>query len=120
MQDNPLQIQAQPFVKLMHSNLELLTRFATSPEVAAQAATTATSLLHQATESATGLMRSGAFVQLIQGMLNNYTEFLTEFGQTSMSLMSQGQQTLMRQVQEAGTQVSAANEARSHRSRQAA
>lgn len=40
MQDNAMQAAMQPYVKLVQTNLELLVRFSTSPEVAAQAAST--------------------------------------------------------------------------------
>ena len=37
MQDNLMQAQTQPFVKLAQANMDLVTRFSTSPEVTAQA-----------------------------------------------------------------------------------
>jgi uncharacterized membrane-anchored protein YhcB (DUF1043 family) len=120
MQDNVMQVHVQPFFKLAQSNMELLTRFSTSPEVTAQATADASNLLQQATESATSLMRSGAFANLMQGMWKNYTDFLTEFSRSSMTLMTQGQEALMRQAQDVTAGVVDATEARARRSRQAA
>lgn len=120
MQDNVMQVPVQPFLKLAQSNMELLTRFSTSPEVTAQATADASNLFQQATESATSLMRSAAFANLMQGMWKNYTDFLTEFSRSSLTLMTQGQETLMRQAQDVTAGVVDATEARARRSRQAA
>ena len=116
MQDRLMHAQAQPFIKLAQSNMELLTRFSSSPEMTAQA----TSLFQQATESATKLMQSGAFARMMQGMMKNYSEFLMELNQSSMELMSQGQAAMVRQVQEASEGVIDVTDSRVRRSRQAA
>lgn len=100
MQD-VIHAQMQPFYKLAQANMDLLTRFSTSPEVTAQATANASQLFQQATESAMKLMQSGAFAHVMQGMLKNYTEFLAELSQSGMALMSQGQAALVRQAQEA-------------------
>jgi intracellular sulfur oxidation DsrE/DsrF family protein len=120
MQDNVMQAQTQPFVKLAQANMELLTRFSTSPEVTAQATASATSLFQQSAEAATNLMRSNAFAHLMQGMLKNYTEFLMEVGQSSMAMMSQGQEALLQQVQQASAGVTDVTDVRTRRSRQTA
>lgn len=109
-------MQAQPFIKLAQSNMELLTRFSSSPEMTARAA----SLFQQATESATTLMQSGAFAQMMQGMMKNYSEFLMELNRSSIELMGEAQAAMLRQVQEAGVGVVDASDARVRRSRQAA
>jgi len=120
MQDNVMQAQTQPFVKLAQANMELLTRFSTSHEVTSQATANASQLFQQATESAMKLMQSGAFAHLMQGMLKNYTEFLTELSQSGMALMSQGQAEMTRQVQEATNGVIDATDTRGRRARHAA
>jgi len=120
MQDNVMQVQAQPFVKLAQANVELLTQFSTSSEVTSQAIANANQLFQQASESAMKLMQSGAFAHLMQGMFKNYTEFLTELSQSGMAMMSQGQAALTRQVQEATNEVIDATDVRARRSRQAA
>jgi len=116
MQDTVIQAQAQPFVKLAQANMDLFTRFSTSPEVMAQAS----SLLLQASESAMTLMRSGAFAQMMQGLLKNYTEFMIELNQTSMALLSNGQAALVRQAQEATESVVDMTDVRGRRGRHTA
>ena len=120
MQDTLMQTQAQPFVKLAQANMELLTRFSTSPEVTTQASANASQLFQQASEAAMKLMQSGAFAHLFQGMLKNYTEFLAELSQSGMAMWSQGQAALTRQVEEASEVVIDATDGRGRRARQAA
>jgi hypothetical protein len=90
MQDNVMQTALQPFIKLTQANMDLLTKFSMSPE---------------------------AIPQLMQGMLKNYTEFMTEVGQSGMAALAQGQAAMMRQVQEASETVVDASEARARRTR---
>lgn len=120
MQDNLIQAQTQPFVKLAQANVDLLTRFSTSPEVAAQASANASQMFQQASESAMRLMQSGAFAHMMQGMLKNYTEFLTELSQSGMVMLSQGQASMTRQMQDTNSGIVDATEARGRRSRQTA
>lgn len=116
MQDNLMQAQTQPFVKLAQRNMELFTRFSSSPEVTAQA----TNLFQHANESATNMMQSGAFAQMMQGMMKNYSEFFIELNQGAMAMMSQGQAAMVRQVQQASDGVIEVADVRARRSRQAA
>jgi len=120
MQDNVMQAQIQPFVKLAQANMDLITRFSTSPEVTAQVGENASRLFQQASEAAMKLMQSGAYAHMAQGMLKNYTEFLTELGHSGMAMLSQGQAAMTRQVQEATNDVIDATDARGRRARQAA
>jgi hypothetical protein len=92
MQDNVMQTAIQPFIKLTQANMELLTKFSTSPE---------------------------AIPQLMQGMLKNYAEFMMELGQSGMAVLAQAQATMMRQAQEVSENVVDATEARGRRTRQA-
>ncbi len=119
MQDNVMQIQAQPFVKLAQSNMDLLTQFTTSSEVTSQASANASQFLQQATESAMKLMQSGAFTHLMQEMLKNYTEFLTEVSQGWLVTMRQGHDALAHQAQEVAEGVINVAEVRGRRARQA-
>jgi hypothetical protein len=112
-----MQLQAQPFVKLAQANMDLFTHFSTSQEVTSQASASASDLFQQATGAAMKLMQSGAFANLMQGMLKNYTEFLTELSHGAMAMMSQGQAVLVRQTQEATDSVIEATEARGRRAR---
>ena len=100
VQDSFMQVQSQPFIKLTQANMALLTRFSVSPEVTAQATANAGQLFQQACESAMKLSQSGAFSQLMQGMLRNYTEFVAECGQSGMAWMLQGPAALTRQMQD--------------------
>ena len=62
-------------------------------------------------------MQSGAFAQMMQGLLKNYTEFFTELSQSSMAMLSQGQAAMTRQAQETTNEVIDATEARVRRAR---
>jgi hypothetical protein len=119
MQDNNAlaQAQVQPFMKLVQSNMQLIAQFSNSQEVAAQTTSNATAFFQQASESASKLMRSGAFAEMTQGMLRNYTEFLSELGQSGMNLFSQGHAAFLRQTQEAAGSVVDVTDARARRSR---
>jgi len=117
MQDNLMQAQVQPFVKLVQANMELLTRFSTSPEVTTHAVANAGQVFQQASESAMKLMQSGAFAHLMQGMVKNYTEFLAELNQNGMTMMAAGQAALVRQTQEVTSNVIDAADARGRRAR---
>jgi hypothetical protein len=120
MEDNVMQVPMQPYVRLAQANMDLLTRFATSPEVTSQATANASQLFQQASEAAMKFMQSGAFAHMMQGMLKNYTEFLSELSHSGMALMSQGQAAMTRQVQDATNGVIDAADARGRRARQAA
>lgn len=120
MQDKMLQAQAEPFMKLAQANMTLLSQFSTSPEVTSQATQSATQLFQQATESASSLMRSNAFAHLMQGLLKNYTDFLTSFSHTGIDLMTQGQAALAQQSQQAVDGMTAAAEKTGRSLRQAA
>jgi hypothetical protein len=120
MQDHVIQAQVQPFIKLGQANMELLTRFWSSPEVQSQAAANASALFQQASTSAIKLMQSGASAALVQGMLQNYTEFLGEMYQSWMSMMREGQTALLHQAEEVTGNVIDVTAARGRRGRQAA
>ena len=120
MHDTLMQYQTQPFVKLAQANMDLLTRFSTSPEVTAQASASASQLFQQASESAMKIMQSGAFAHLMQGMLKNYTEFLSELSQSGMAMLNQGQAAMTQQLQDVTRGVIDATQASGRRVRQAA
>ena len=65
-------------------------------------------------------MQTGAFAQMLQGMMRNYSEFVMELNRSAMAMMSQGQAAMVRQVQEASDGVIDVTDARVRRSRQAA
>lgn len=115
MQDNLMQAQTQPFVKLAQANMDLLTRYSTSPEVTAQASAFASQLFQQASESAMKLLQSGAFAHMMEGMLKNYSDFLTEISHSGMAMLNQGQASMTRQMQDATNGVIDATEVRGRR-----
>ncbi len=110
----------QPFMKLAQSNMELWSKFSQSPEVMSEATRNMNSFFEQAQTSATSLARSHAFTGLMQGMVKNYTDFVSELAQSAYAMMSQGQATFLQQTQEATAHVIDAADARSRRPRQAA
>lgn len=112
MQDNPL----QPYFKLAQSNIALMTQFTLSPELVTQAMGNVQSLFQGG--QARPIAPSTAWVDLAQGLVKNYTEFLLEVGQGGLAMLAQGQAALLRQAQEASSHVVDATTAR--RPRQAA
>ena len=120
MRDNLMQTAMQPFIKLTQANMELLTKFSMSPEVISQSMAGAQNAFQQGRETATTLVQSNAFAQLLQGMLKNYTEFMMEAGQSTMAALTQGQAAMIRQAEEASENVVDAAQARSRRSRREA
>ena len=118
MQDQALQLPVQPLIKLAQANMELLARFSTSPEVLSQSTEIAKNLIQQSQQAATSLMQSTAFMQLSQGMLENYTTFVTEWGHSSMTALAQAPAAMIARAQEAANVVDVAD-ARGRRSRRA-
>ena len=114
MQDTVMQAPLQPFMKLVQSNMALLTQFTTSPE----AMTHAQSLLQAGQASSAHLAQSDAFAKLMQGMLKNYTEFMAELGQSGMALLAQGQAAMLQTTQEASQNLVDEAQGRGRRSRQ--
>ncbi|GAB4549721.1 MAG: hypothetical protein IV105_20345 [Rhizobacter sp.] len=112
-----LQSAMQPLLKLTQANMALLTQFTSSPEVMAQSMAAAQNMMQQGQNSATGLAQSNAFAQLTQGILKNYTEFVTELSQSGMAALAQGQAEMVRRAQEAGGNVIDAAAVRGKRSR---
>ena len=113
------QASLQPLTKLTQSNVELLTRFAVSPEVTAQAINDAQRLFQQAQESAMKLSQSHAFGALMQGFMTNYIEFCTDLSQSAMAMVSHGQAALMQQATEATSNAVAATQSGARRLRAA-
>jgi hypothetical protein len=110
----------QPFVKLTQSNTELLSRYATSPEVTTQALQVAEGLMRQMQDAALKLSNSNAFGNLAQGLMNNYLHFWTDLTQSLVAGFSQGQSSLMRQAEAVTSEAIDATRANVRRARQAA
>ena len=121
MQTNIAQAEViQPIVKLAQSNMELWSKFSLSPEVMSEATRNMKSFWEQSQTSTASLARSQAFTALMQGMVKNYTDFVSELTQSAYAMMSQGQATFLQQTQEATANVIDAADARSRRPRQTA
>jgi glutamyl-tRNA reductase len=115
-----IQSLTQPFLKLIRANMDLLSGFSMSSADMSQSLTDAQRLVQQGQSSLTNLFRSKEFADLMQGMLKNYTEFLTETGQNALAMLTQGQQAATRQVEEGSAKVIDATDALAKRSTKAA
>jgi hypothetical protein len=92
MENHLMQPAMQPFVKLVQSNMALLTKFSVSPEAISQALANAQSVAKgEQPASGSDLLQSNEFAQVMQEMIKNYTEFMTELGQSGMAMLAQGQ-----------------------------
>ncbi len=110
----------QPLTKLAQANMELVSKFSTSPEVISQAINDAQKLFQQSQESAMKLANSQSFAELIQGFMKNYTEFLAEMSHSATAIFSQGQATFVQQANEATSNVVDATQSGARRLRHAA
>lgn len=117
MQDNPMQVAVQPYIRLVQRNMELLQSYSMSPEALSQALANPQSLFTPGQGPATNAAQSRAFAELVQGMIRNYTEFMAEVGQTGMELMAQGQAALVEQTRQMTEQATGAAETRGRRQR---
>lgn len=100
MQDsNIMETAIQPFVKLAQSNFELIKQLSQLPEMAPPQASEGQNPFLQGPASAAQLLQSGAFVQLMQGAVKNYTEFMMALSQNGMAAVSQTQANLVREGQ---------------------
>jgi hypothetical protein len=95
----------QPLMKLAEANLALMTKFYSSHEVLNQSSENVQQMVQQAQKSVASLVQTNAFGHLFQGMWQNYTEFLTEFSQSTAAAMTQGHAELTRQAEESGNAV---------------
>ena len=118
MQANIAQTEViQPFVRLAQANMELLSKFSLSPEMMNEATRTMKNFWEQSQTSTASLARSQSFTGLVQGMMKNYTDFVSDVSQSTYAMMSQGQATFLHQAQEATANVIDATDARTRRQR---
>ncbi len=120
MKEKVIQPVVHPFMKLAQANMELWSKFSSSSEVTSQATRDVQGLLEQAQSSATKLAQSHAFTEFMQGLVKNYTDFVSEWNQSACSMLSQGQATLVQQAQEATADAIEATDLRVRRTRQTA
>ena len=83
---NPL----QPFMNLMQANMALLSKYAMSPEAMTQAMAQVQAAMTQGPGAAL-TQTPAAVAELAQGMMQNYTRFMTELTQSGMAAFAQGQ-----------------------------
>ena len=119
MQDTLIQPVTQPFFKLVRANMDLLGKFSPSSASFLQTLTDVQRLSHQGQGSMANLVQSKGFAELMQGMLKNYTEFMTEVGQNTLAMLAWGQQATTRQVQDGSEKVIDAADALARRSHKA-
>lgn len=117
MQDNPMQVAVQPYIKLVQRNMELLQNYSMSPQALSQALASAQSMFTPGQGAAANATQSRAFAELVQAMIQNYTEFMAEVGQTGIELLAQGQAALMEQTRQMSEQAPGAAESRGRRQR---
>ena len=85
-----------PYAKLMRANMELIAKFSTSPEVLSRTLGTAPKLADSGRDAAMNLFASNAFNDFLLGLVKNWMEFLTDLGQSALSLMDQGQEAFLK------------------------
>lgn len=105
MSAQSLQIEDQPFFKLIRSNMEMLIEFSKSPQLTQQTAKATSGSVEQGMTSVANLFQSNAFSHLMDGMFKNYTAFLTDMGQLGMTTMAQGQTAILKRANEVTDQV---------------
>jgi hypothetical protein len=109
---NAVQATVQPFIKLMQANMELLNKFTGSLDLSTPAGSQAANPIQAAQDTLAKMMQSTAVMSLVQGLMKNYSDFITEFGQQGAALMSQTQETLHQQTREAADHVMDATQSR--------
>jgi hypothetical protein len=111
-QGNVMHSAMQPFLRFGQAHMDLLTKFSTSLDMTPGAASDAPNSLYPGLALAGNLVRSNGFVELMQGMLGNYIEFMVESAKSGMAVMVESRTALMRQAQEDVQNVIDAAEAR--------
>jgi gas vesicle protein len=109
---NAVQATIQPYIRLIQVNMELLNKFTGSLDLSTSAGTHAANPIQATQETLAKMMQSTAVTTLMQGLMKNYSDFLTDFGQQSMQLMSQTQETMQQQTREAADHVMDATQSR--------
>jgi gas vesicle protein len=109
---NAAQATVQPYIKLMQANMDLLNRFTGSLDLSTPAGSHVANPIRATQDMLSKMMQSTAMTTLMQGLAKNYGDFLTDFGQQSMQLMSQTQETMQQQTREAADHVMDATQSR--------
>jgi hypothetical protein len=109
---NAVQATAQPFLKLMQANMELLNKFTGSLDLSTPAGSHVANPIQAAQDTLAKMMQSTAVMSLVQGLMKNYSDFITDFGQQGAALLSQTQETLHQQTRAAADHVMDATQSR--------
>lgn len=120
MQNETTQSAIEPFMKLSQSNMELFKKYTLSPEVTSQAMNDVQKLFQQAQDSATKLAQSGAYTELMQGLMKNFSDFWTDFAYSAGNALRKGQAAAVHQTEVATNEVIDATQANVRRARNAA
>jgi hypothetical protein len=96
MQKTILESAIQPYLKLVHRNMELMKHLSVSPEIKPLTSGDAENPFRHAQACLAQLTQSSAVAMVMQGAFKNYTEFLLEISQTNMFAASQTQESLAR------------------------
>jgi selenocysteine lyase/cysteine desulfurase len=103
--DAILTAQVQPLLKLVQSNMALFMKFSTSREFVAEWMAGAQAFMQRAPNSALNMATSPAFAELLQGMMKNYAEFMTELTQSGMTVLTQAPTVTLASNEEDGDSV---------------
>ena len=106
---NPL----QPFMNLMQANMALMSKYAMSPEAMTQAMAQLQAAMTRGPGAATALAETPAtLAELAQGMMQNYTRFMTELAQSGMATFAKGQAAMTQQMQDVSDSASEGSRSR--------
>ena len=120
MQENNLMENAiQPFIQLAQNNLELVKTLSQSSATASPSVAGAQGQ-NPFLQGAGNLLQPTAFMQLMQGTVKNYTEFMMTLGQNTVSALNQTQASMVREGRTMADNVADATEARRRRAAQSA
>jgi len=91
---DPISNPMQPFIHLVQANLALISKYAMSPDTMSKAMAQVQAAMTQGPSAVT--LPATAFAELAQGMMENYTRFMSELTQSGMSFLSQGQDAMVK------------------------
>ena len=94
---DPISNPMQPFINLVQANMALLSKYAMSPDAMSAAMAQFQAAMTQGPGAAKSVPQSAtAFAELAQGLMDNYSRFMSELTQSGMSLLAQGQDALLK------------------------
>src|SRR3954454_9442052 len=93
---DPISNPMQPFINLVQANLALLSKYAMSPDAMSKAMAQVQAAMTQGPGPLSVPQSATAFAELAQGMMENYTRFMSELAQSGMSALTQGQDALFK------------------------